>query len=71
MIPVLSTVFTGLSAAAVGWGLGMGDPVVLAPGLVGLVCALSLQALSYQVFADTTHRCQQQDVLWHNPYTNS
>lgn len=73
MIPVLSTVFTGLSAAAVGWGLGMGDPVVLAPGLVGLVCALPLQALSYQVFADAAH-CHHhhtsQDVLWHNPYTN-
>lgn len=71
MIPALSTAFTGLSAAAVGWGLATGDPVVLAPGLVGLVCALPLQGLSYQVFAEARHYRQQQNVLWHNPYTNS
>ena len=75
MIPALSTAFTALSAAAVGWGLGTGNPVVLAPGLVGLVCALPLQGLSYQVFIEhwrlpyDDHRPPQQ-VLWHNPYTN-
>lgn len=75
MIPTLSTVLTALSAAAVGWGLGTGDPVVLAPGLVGLMCALPLQWLSYHVFAEDW-RPPYEDrrppcaVLWHNPYTD-
>lgn len=76
MIPALSTMFTALSAAAVGWGLGMGDPVVLVPASVGLLSALPLQALSYQVFAEHYHTLYDdhrppQEVLWHNPYTNS
>lgn len=72
MIPALSTMFTALSAAAVGWGLGTGNPVVLAPGLVGLVCALPLQGLSYQVYGEgrVIGWRTPQEVLWHNPYTN-
>lgn len=75
MIPALSTAFTALSAVAVGWGLGTGNPVVMVPGLVGLVCAMPLQGLSYQVFAEYYHptyddRRTPQEVLWHNPYTN-
>lgn len=72
MIPALSTAFTALSATAVGWGLATGNALVLAPGLVGLVCALPLQGLSYLVYVE--NRCPDrrtpQQVLWHNPYDN-
>jgi hypothetical protein len=76
VIPALSTVFTVVSAAAVGWGLGTGNPVVLAPGLVGLVCALPLQSLSYQVFIEGRAVPElkplliPEEVLWNNPYIN-
>lgn len=76
MIPALSTAFTALSAAAVGWGLGTGNPVVLAPSLVALVCALPLQGLSYQVFIEGRAVPElkplpiPQEVLWNNPYSN-
>lgn len=52
----------------VGWGLATGDVLALAPGLVGLVCAMPLQWLSYQVHAEDRRTPQQ--VLWHNPYDN-
>ena len=72
MIPALSTAFTVLSAGAGGWGLATGNTMALAPGLVGLVCALPLQGLSYQ--AHTEKRCPDRStphqVLWHNPYNN-
>ena len=71
MIPALSTTFTALSAGAVGWGLGTGDTVVLASGLVGLVCALPLQDLSYRVYTEEHHTCRTpHHVLWYNPYNN-
>lgn len=64
-----------LSAAAVGWGLGTSDPVVRAPGLVVLVCALPLQGLSCHVFAEDWRppyedRRPPYAVPWHNPYTD-
>lgn len=72
MIPFLSTALTVLSSAAVGWGLATGDILVLAPGLVALVCALPLQALSYRVHEEGHVRgwCTPQEVLWHSPYNN-
>lgn len=56
-------------------GLGTSDPVVLAPGLVALVCALLLQGLSYHVFAEDWRppyedRRPPYAVPWHNPYTD-
>ena len=72
MIPALSTAFTALSAGAVGWGLATSNVLALAPGLVGLVCALPLQGLSYHVYSE--NRCPDRrtpyQVLWHNPYDN-
>lgn len=75
MIPALSTVFTSLSAGAVGWGLATGNVLALAPGLVALVCALPLQGLSYQVHTENRRspyedRRTPHQVLWHNPYNN-
>ena len=71
MIPALSTAFTALSAGAVGWGLATGNTLALAPGLVGLMCALPLQGLSYHVVVEEHHTCRTtHHVLWHNPYNN-